>query len=238
MDWQNIIRNPILPKVALLNNSINFKYNRETVLNKYKYICRYCGGIYHKYMYCIKINNNNDNNPIIMKKKPTIINTTDQQEDVSIKFNNNEEDNIEICCKICYKLTHLNLPNNAFDIKLYWSDKNQLDIIRLTVDSIIKNNKIPLPQDIDYNIKIPPISLFEFINILNKNNNVVPSFLSNCKLFISKKLDITFIIANYAIKSLFIDDSLEESSTRSKIDIPKFILNNDDVEILNNIFDY
>lgn len=149
------------------------KQLRNNILSENNYSCRYCGGIYPKYLICIKINQINK---------------------------------IDICCRICYIITHLNYGLFK-ELKLYYSLMPQLDIIRKTVDFIIKYNEIPPPNKIDENIELTPISLIEFINILN-NYDSIPLEFKNYKLFVSNKLNVDFIFYNYGNKSImFIDEN-------------------------------
>src|SRR5437016_2958257 len=125
MNWVNTRDNLIPCSLNFKNYGHNEKISKQTrnmVLSKNNYTCRYCGGVYPKYLICININ-----------KKNSI-------------------DSNDICCRICYIITHLNYGFFR-EIKLYYSELSQLEIIRKSVDFIIKNNQIPLPKDIDVNFK-------------------------------------------------------------------------------------
>ncbi len=104
---------------------------KKYVYKRSKNICRYCGGKYNKYKYCIQIDKGKDKS-------------------------NYELDNLDMCCKVCYLITHI---NNDFkkEMKLYWSTKSQVDIVKETVDYIIKNQSIPIPNIIYKNVKVLPL---------------------------------------------------------------------------------
>jgi len=101
----------------------------------------------------------------------------------------------DVCCRICYLITHLNYGFYN-EIKLYYSELSQLDIIKKTVTYIINYSKVPSPDDIDSNVKSIPISLLEFINILNNYTNY-PDAFKNYKFFFGGKMNLDFIYENY-----------------------------------------
>ena len=197
----HIIMNWIIPRHELVPQSSNFKKFghtekipksiRNIILSQNNYTCRYCGGIYPKYLICININNENF---------------------IDLK---------DVCCRICYIITHLNYGLFR-EIKLYCSELTQLEIIRKSVDFILENGQIPSPKIIDNNIKIAPISLIEFIILLNNSKTFVE--FNKYKLFFSNKLNIDFIVNNYLhTMSLFINETNEIDNI---IDSDK--INNDD----------
>jgi hypothetical protein len=101
----------------------------------------------------------------------------------------------DLCCRPCYLINHLNygLPN---EIDIYYSKLSQQDIIRKSVDFIIDNKIIPNPIAIDPNIQKSPISLLEFINILN-NLESYPTELNNYKIFLNNNLNTDFLTSNF-----------------------------------------
>lgn len=156
---------------------------RNEVLKKYNYTCRYCGGIYKKYLMSIKINEVDD-----------------------------------VCCRLCYLVTHLNSGLHK-EILVFYSELSQLEIIKRTADYIINNGEVPFAQLIDKNIKHVPITILEFINILN-NNDKYPIELQSYKIFFSNKLNIDFVLSNYAkYQSLFIDEDIGDVTNNEK---PKY----------------
>lgn len=182
------------------------KSSRNKIIIDNKYSCRYCGGVYQKYLICSYI--------------------------PSQKCN-------DVCCRICYIITHLNYGLFQ-EIKLYYSEMSQVDIIKKTVDHIIENNEIPSPDKIDKNIKLTPLSLLEYINLLN-NYNDIPDELSNYKLFFSQKMNLDFIVNNYGNKMLmFIDaDKINDDTDKIKLDdtLDKHQPTNNEIELFK-IFDH
>lgn len=130
---------------------------RKKVLNKYNNICMYCGGKYDKYLIIIHKDNNKTNNKL---------------------------DNLELCCKICYAYTHVNMGYHDY-FSVYESDKTQLELHRLTIDYYIENGSIP--KIIDETCKKVNISMFEYINSIIKENN------NKYKLILNHDFDINFI---------------------------------------------
>lgn len=197
MNWL-IPRAILTPSISTGDVYGNSK-NRNDILANANYTCRFCGGIYPKYLICIKIGTQTD-----------------------------------VCCRACLIITHLNLGNSQ-QIKLIWSDMSQIDIIKQTVNHIITNNKIPLPTDIDPSAMLPPLSLFEYIAILNKNNNTIPPELSKCKIFFSKRFDTLFIEKNYRNQvPMFIDEIVDTPIDEPKL--PQYEFPKDDLTIIQAIF--
>jgi hypothetical protein len=140
------------------------KKKDDKILIENNYSCRYCGGVYYKYLMSSYI-------PAIKSS--------------------------DIACRLCYLITHLNNGNYS-ELKVYYSTMSQLDIVRKTVQSIIDNDEVPFPNIIDPNIKTSPISILEYINILNNyTEEPTPEILSNYKIFFSEKLNTEFINCNY-----------------------------------------
>lgn len=176
------------------------KSARNKIVCENNYSCRYCGGVYPKYLICIYI--------------------------PSLKCN-------DVVCRICYIITHLNY--GLFDeVALYYSTIPQVEIIRNTVDYIIDNNDIPNPSNIDSNVKLAPLSLIEYINILNKYNTI-PDELSNYKIFISNKLNLEFIVSNYRNKMIqFIDSNV--INTKNNIHIETHTPTVEEINLFSNTF--
>ena len=90
---------------------------------------------------------------------------------------------------------------------------SQLDIVRGTIDYIIKYNRKPKPYHIDKDVKVAPISTLEYIHLIIDND--IPKELEDYKIFFNSNFDTQFIssnIDNYI--SLFSDeesDDCEES---------------------------
>ena len=106
---------------------------RIDLLKTHNNTCRYCGGVYPKYLICTFISD--------------------------VKTN-------DLCCRACYLITHINYGLYK-ELRLYYSHMKQIDIVKKTIEFIIDNDRIPLPFEIDPDILQTPISLLEFINIVN-----------------------------------------------------------------------
>jgi hypothetical protein len=103
-------------------------------------------------------------------------------------------------CSACYVITHLN--NNVHEyIDLYYSTMSQLDIIRNTINNVIANGKIPLPYEIDPEIKSVSLSTLEYINFFNHVNE-----FDNYKFFFNEKFNTYFVTNNYNNLS-FVDET-------------------------------
>lgn len=113
-------------------------------------------------------------------------------------------DDSDTSCKFCYAITHLNYGFNN-DLELYYSSLKQDEIVKKTVEYIIKNNSIPQPHDIDKDVKNVPISLIEYINIINYSDNNV---LQDYKIFFGQQTNYEFIIANFGnTMNFFVNDN-------------------------------
>jgi len=202
MNWK-IPRSELYPDVVYITTS-NIKSNREKILSEINSTCRYCGGVFYKYMICIKIDNK-----------------------------------LDMCCRLCYKITHLNIAGTFQEVKLYYSTKSQLEIVRNTTDYIMKYNRIPIPQEIDKDILKTPISMFEYTNILLSNKkDLINNIIKDYKIFFTNKLDITYVIANYNSHSMFIDDSIEESiENHNKTPIQKLKISDKEKNKLIDFFE-
>lgn len=170
-----------------------WKNLRKETLEKYKFTCCYCGGIFRKYLFCFSID------PI-------------------------NQDKLEIACRICYAISHLNL--NCFnEVELFISNIPQKDICVKTINHIINYDEIPAPNVIDQNIKIAPISILEFINILIKNNNNIDKNLDNYKIFLRPSFDTAFLDYYKKIQQpLFLDETDSETAFKFELDTANFDL--------------
>lgn len=222
MNWLNardVLKPSIIDFSTFGNKNTVDKKNRDKILNDANYSCRYCGGVYHKYLQSIQLDNNV----------------------------------IDVCCRGCYLITHLNYGSNFptskihKEIKLYYSKISQIDIVKNTVNYFIEHGSIPNVIDVDISVKKSPISLYEYINILNYDkDNKYKNIIENYKIFFSGKLDTTFITSNYYnSKPMFIDfdtpDDIEnalDSDVNQNIDdqIDEYVLTYNEKKILNEIF--
>ncbi len=135
-------------------------------------------------------------------------------------------------CRACYTITHLN-SGVSDNIELYQSTMSQLDIVKTTVDYIINNNKIPKPIEIDPKIIHVPISILEYIILLNHIN--LPNF-ENYKIFFSNKFTTNFITQNYN-NMTFIDENINDDEGDIVYNqIQEYSICQNDIDILNDKF--
>jgi len=215
---QNTINVPIYPKTINISKKVikplNWDKNRLNVIKQCDSICIYCGGKYKKYLYCIHL----DGDP-----------------------NNFESDNINIACKLCYMITNINYFTNSGQLILMYSKISQIDIVRKTIDNIIKFGSVPTFDSIDPDVEIPEISLVEYITIIcNYKKTKINVDFTNYKIFFTDSLDGRFI------DSLFLYDDSESlfsdsEQTMSYDDIPKKIykinkMSNANKITINNYF--
>jgi len=161
------------------NDSV-WKDERKKKLSEFNNICRYCGGKFKKYLFCFYLSGDPNNK--------------------------HKYEDLEICCRACYLVTNLNFGLTK-ELLLVWSEMDQTTILRNTLEYIINSDQVPNPIDIDPKCKRVPLSLYEFINIIIKNNNILPNELSNFKIFFAKKFDVTFMRTNFHTKMpMFIND--------------------------------
>lgn len=121
------------------NTSTEWGAIRRSIVDKFNSTCMYCGIKYKKYLICIHLDGN--------------------------KKNNNEE-NLEICCKLCYSISNINI--NGYDnFTIYKTSLDQVDINIKTVEYIKKYGRIPKSmKEFDKRAKLVHLSMFEYINEL------------------------------------------------------------------------
>lgn len=132
-----------------------------------------------------------------------------------------------IICRFCMIISQLN--DSTFDkYDIYYSTLSQLDIVRSTVNFILKNSRLPTPHEIDPNIKNSPFSPIEYINLLN-NQEFKITFDTYKVFFID--VDLNFILSNYDINMF----TSENDSEESLIEYPNHILSKKEETILKNL---
>lgn len=140
-----------------------------------------------------------------------------------------EENCFDLLCPACRVITHLNTGLSK-GIDLYYTEMDQLDIVRKTIDYIISTKTMPTVQTIDPQAKQVPISLLEFINLLAHNR------LPNYKIFFNGKFDFKFVLHNYCSNNMtFVEDNSYEKSE----DVTKsehYDMYNEDNDTFNKIF--
>lgn len=180
------------------------KKDRVNILAENNYTCRYCGGVYYKYLMTTYIPH--------------------------AKIS-------DAACRMCFIITHLNYGNYN-EIKIYYSLMSQLDIVKKTVEYLIENNSIPDPTNIDPEVSILPISILEYINIMN-NFDTQPEELKNYKIFFSERLNVDFVLENYASQmNMFTDNNNNDNNYKQENvkSIKKHFPSKNEIDLLNKIF--
>lgn len=133
-------------------------------------------------------------------------------------------------CHMCYIVSHLNY-NFSEEITLCYSEIDQREIVRKTVNSIIKTGYVPSIIEIDQNAKMIDISIFEFSNMLIATNNKLPPIFDNYKIFFTNNLNTQIIDVNVSQKAMFIDEhpSVIEN-------LPKYEFNDEEKQCIFKIF--
>jgi hypothetical protein len=177
-----------------------WRQTREEILKIRNQSCRYCGGKYSKYLICFHLDCNQTNN---------------------------SPKNLEMCCRACYIITHLNY-GFLNSITLCWSKLSQIDIIKKTIEMSISNNSVPDITDVDPDAKKSPLSVMELCCILKMNKKDIIKNIKKIKVFFTKDFDITF--TNFYCKSdninkkisrrpMCLDDSDSDSDNDEDLDI-------------------
>ena len=87
---------------------------------------------------------------------------------------------------------------------------------------------------IDKNLKTSPISMLEYISILN--NEEKPSCLSNYKIFFSEKLNTDFIESNYGNQMIsFIEPNAKKKDVKPMV-LKKHFPSTEEVTLFNKMF--
>lgn len=132
-----------------------------------------------------------------------------------------------VICRFCMIITQLN--DGTFDkYNVYCSTLSQLDIVRKTVNFILSNSRIPLPNEIDPNVKTSPFSSIEYVNFLN--NLEFKSIFKSHKIFFTD-VGLNFIFSNYDI-NMFTSENDEENSLT---EYPLYNLTSDEENVLKNL---
>lgn len=144
----------------------------------------------------------------------------------------------DVCCRMCFLVSHLNSGFGFREFVIYKSNMTQLEIIRKTAEFIINNGVIPIPNQIDSNVKSVIISTLEFISIINNSDSYPPELL-NYKLFFTSFLDINFLTSNYGNNiSMFVNDYSSELSKELSIEqsCEKSIPTKNELALFNKFF--
>ena len=124
-------------------------------------------------------------------------------------------------CRICYAVINPYNYNNNF-VDVYYSNMDQLEIVKGTIDFLIKNGRHPKPFEIDPQVKLSILNLHEFLNVFN--SGLLDECLSEFKLFPNEKLNISSMLydkvkvcffredenVDYVYSTPIIDDKLEK----------------------------
>lgn len=208
-------REPLVPGVHEFSSFTNKfdKWNsvRKAVLIKRNNICRFCGGTFNKYLTVIPIDKNT---------------------------NNKSTDNLDICCRACYMITHLNY--GVFrQLLVIMSKLSQVDIVRKSLEYLTKHGITPSVDKIDPNAKKVPISLLEYISLINEPSDNIPEIIKHdYKICFSSNVDTGFINTNrYGTESMF-DESIdnEESDLPPDYELAEHVLTKDEITFINNHF--
>lgn len=136
----------------------------------------------------------------------------------------------EIICEFCNMVVNFNNVNN--NMYVCYSTKNQVDIIRCTVDYILKHHKIPLPVDVDENVMAVCISKYELSNLLIKNS--CDKFYNNIKLFMNCDFNANYIKNNVLDVNLFDDVDDENLDGDKLVGIDEYVFTNDEINFIKN----
>ena len=144
--------------------------------------------------------------------------------------------NLCVMCQTMIEPTH----QHTYSYIICNSDISQLDIIKKTRDFVCKHNRVPLPNEIDTQVKIIKVNPYEFIKISKLTN-----YFKNFKIFFTDDLNIklikTFRIFDKIIKN---KKDLEHIPTYSftsdelnEFNIYKKIYKDINQKILSDLFD-
>ena len=187
MNWSNQNLSHVHLDIFNMTHSVDKKWNqlRNAALSLVNNTCQSCGGHYDKFLHCVKPDSQTKN----LSYTP---------------------DNLTILCRLCYMISHANCFLNSNSMILCWSQLDQIDIIRNTVDFVINKSYVPSIQDIDPDAKIIDMSILEFVNIQNNITDIfkvnhLHDYFDKYKVFFTESLDINFIDASFT-RSMFRDD--------------------------------
>jgi hypothetical protein len=139
-----------------------------------------------------------------------------------------------IFCRFCYMLTHINMGfQRQFTVAV--SQLSQKEIVRRTVDFIIKQNMIPDPQDIDETAKLVPLSKMEFFAII-KSYGEVPQQISSFKCFVTQAFEIRFLEGNELLKMSMFDNDNDDDAAPVAISQHMYKFTKTEIDFLSSFF--
>lgn len=128
-------------------------------------------------------------------------------------------------CKIIKNFTKTDMQN----IIICNSDIPQYEIVKLTMESIIKKGKVPEPFEIDKNVKLVDIIPYRFIDMLNNLSNEDKKIFTKYKIFFTNRLDLNSVYMRNILLGQFKIENLDIKY----FDIPKYIIQEKELEIYN-----
>lgn len=143
-------------------------------------------------------------------------------------YMNKKTNQLDISCYLCHTISHINY-NFKNDIVLCVSQLTQLNIVRKTVEFIIKFKRIPSIIEIDPNAKLTELSFVDYSNLLihantkNINLSLEPDInFDKYKIFFNSNMYPTFIASLIITKSMFEEDEDEDDkvNTNEVINLP------------------
>jgi len=139
---------------------------------------------------------------------------------------NNFYDNLCIFCSIVNN--HKDNHKNIYSYVIGVSKLSQKEIIINTHDFIMKNNRIPLPKELDNNCKIIDENPFIFMQVKNAMNESDKNIFNNFIIFFTDTINIKLI------KNIRIFDKVYKNKKNIDID---YDFSDLETEIYNNYYD-
>lgn len=128
--------------------------------------------------------------------------------------------NDEKLCYLCYIVNNIGFFNN--NIIICHSKLSQLDINKLVFEYIKSNNTLPSPKNIDNDIKLVDLTLFEFSRIIMNDINIL------------NKLNIKLMFTNLELYNLGLASSVFDDDNNDNNDNNDNKNNNDNENKNNN----
>jgi hypothetical protein len=143
------------------------------------------------------------------------------------------DDNVS-CCKLCIfcNIVKSFKRDNIGDCILCWSDMPQYDIIRKTAEHVESKKTIPLPYEIDPDVKIVHINVFLFADFLSQLDKDDRKTFSKFKVFFTNRINRNDI----NVRNVMLEPYKIEKFSMKYLNIPVYTLSDNEAKLLKEHF--
>jgi hypothetical protein len=122
--------------------------------------------------------------------------------------------------------------SNIGDCILCWSDMPQYDIVRKTTEYVVSKGTIPLPYEIDSNVKIININVFLFADFLSQLDKDDRKTFSKYKVFFTNRINRNDI----NVRNIILGPYKIEKLSMKYLNLPVYTVSDDETKLLKEHF--